>query len=101
MTGPQPAGIRPFTRLAPSGPGNGPGRGWPGAGRCRIPGCGMAVGRMRLMCRGHWYQAPKHLRDAIWATWRAGAGIFDPAYRQAVRDAVAAVQAAAGTGDPP
>ncbi len=85
---------RPAAPLAPSGPGNGPGQPRPGAARCRIPGCRTPAGRRRLMCRPHWYQVPKHLRDFIWATWRSGAGIFSPAYRQAVGQAVAAVQAA-------
>jgi hypothetical protein len=58
--------------------------------RCRIPGCGQAVPLARLMCRPHWYQVPKPLRDRIWATWRSGAGVFDPEYREAVRQAVEA-----------
>ena len=78
--------------FTPAGPGNGPGRGWP-AGRCRMPGCPAGVGRLRLMCRPHWYQVPKPLRDRVWATWRSGAGMFTPEYRQAVREAIAAVQA--------
>ncbi|MBO0820990.1 MAG: hypothetical protein J2P26_09095 [Nocardiopsaceae bacterium] len=89
------------TVAAPSGPGNGPSQPRPGAPRCRIPGCPAPVSTRRLMCRPHWYQVPKHLRDQVWATWRSGAGILDPAYRQAVRQAVATVHAAAGTGDPP
>lgn len=83
---------------APAGPGNGPGQGPQGTGRCRIPGCRTRVGRRRLMCRPHWYQVPKPLRDVIWATWRSGAGIFTPDYRHAVCQAVAAVQAAAREG---
>ena len=91
---------RTAAQFAPSGPGHGPGRGWPVGGRCRIPGCGTRVGRLRLKCRPHWYQVPKPLRDLIWATWRSGAGLSGPAYRQAVAQAVAAVQAAVtGTGD--
>jgi hypothetical protein len=78
----------------PSGPGNGPGRPRRGAGRCRVPGCTATVGAQRLMCRRHWYQVPKQARDLIWASWRSGAGAPSSGYRQAVRQAVAAVQAA-------
>jgi len=85
---------------APAGPGNGPGPLRPGAARCRIPGCRAPVGRRRLMCRPHWYQVPKHLRDLIWAAWRSGAGVLDPAYRQAVAEALAAIQAARARKDP-
>jgi hypothetical protein len=65
-----------------------------GTGRsCRIPACPASVAPGRLMCRPHWYQVPKLLRDRIWATWQSGAGALSPEYRQAVRDAVTAVQA--------
>jgi hypothetical protein len=87
---------RTAAQFAPVGPGNGPGQSRPGAARCRIPGCPAQVGRRRLMCRPHWYQVPKPLRDLIWATWRSGAGVLDPAYRRAIAQAVAAVQAATG-----
>jgi hypothetical protein len=53
------------------------------------------------MCRPHWYLAPKHLRDRVWATWHSGAGVFSPAYRQAVGQAITAVQAATVTGEGP
>ncbi len=92
----------PAAHSAPCGPGNGPRPAPPRAASCRIPGCRAVVGRRRLMCRPHWYQVPKPLRDLIWATWRSGAGAFTPGYLQAVRQAVAAVQAAtAARKDPP
>lgn len=61
--------------------------------KCRVPGCTQMVRPDRLMCRPHWHQVPRPLQEIIWATWRSGAGVFDPEYRAAVRDAVAAVQA--------
>ncbi len=64
--------------LRPSGPGNGPGEGHRRAHRCRIPGCRTRVGADRLMCRPHWHQVPKPLRDRIWVTWRSGAELFTP-----------------------
>jgi hypothetical protein len=60
---------------------------------CRAPVCKVSVPRSRLMCRPHWYQVPKPLRDRIWATWRSGAGVFDPEYSDAVRQAIEAVEA--------
>ena len=92
---PAPAG--PAARLTPSGPGNGPAWGWLGDGRCRIPGCPAQVGRLRLMCRRHWYRVPKPLRDQVWATWRSGEGLSGPAYRQAVAQAVTAAQLPGGS----
>ncbi len=44
------------------------------------------------MCRPHWYQVPKPLRDAVWATWRSGAGAGTPAHTAAIRAAIAALQ---------
>lgn len=66
----------------------------PGRHRCKVPDCQVTVTLNRLMCLPHWYQVPEPLRKEIWATWRNGAGVFDPAYRAAVREAVAAVLAA-------
>ncbi len=61
---------------------------------CKIPACPVTVTADRLMCPPHWYQVSKALRDRVWATWRSGAGVFSPEYREAVREAVAAVEAA-------
>lgn len=60
---------------------------------CKIPGCPAVVAADRLMCRPHWYQVPRALRDSVWATWRSGAGVLSADYREAVRQAVEAVQA--------
>jgi hypothetical protein len=82
----------------PSGPGRGPGGGCgrPGGDsrRCPVLGCDCVISATRLMCRAHWYQVPKQARDRIWSAWRSGAGLFTPAYRQAVDEAIAAVSAA-------
>ncbi len=61
--------------------------------KCTVPACTRQIPVHRLMCRPHWYQVPKPLRDLIWATWRSGAGVFDPQYRDAVRRAIAAAGA--------
>jgi len=81
---------------APSGTGRGPQlpAGLAGAGHgCRVPPCRAAVAPGYLMCRPHWRQVPKPLRDRVWATWQSGAGVFSPEYREAVRQAVEAVEA--------
>ncbi len=99
MTPGQPtAGSARPARPRPSGPGNGPSEGHRRGHLCRVPGCRVKVGADRLMCRPHWRQVPKPLRDQIWATWRSGAGLATPAYQHAVGDAVSAVTATtAGT----
>jgi hypothetical protein len=61
--------------------------------------CGRRVPLHMLMCRPHWFQVPGHIRDAIWATWLGGAGVLDPGYQRAVRDAVAAVRDKIGARD--
>ena len=39
---------------------------------CDAPGCDVPVRRGILMCRPHWFQVPKPLRDAIGQTWASG-----------------------------
>ncbi len=74
------------------------GRG-PGSGRtahlCPVGGCRQQVRADRLMCRAHWYQVPRPLRDTVWAAWRSGAGVGTPAHAAAISAAIAAVQAQA------
>lgn len=65
---------------------------------CRLPGCPRRVPLHMLMCRPHWRQVPRPIKDLIWATWSNGAGLFSPFYQDAVRRAVEAVQA---RGDAP
>ena len=58
---------------------------------CPAGGCRAKVRADRLMCAPHWYQVPKPLRDAVWATWRSGEGALSPAHRAACDAAIAAV----------
>lgn len=46
---------------------------------CPITGCSEQIDPSRLMCRQHWYQVPKPLRNHIWSTWRSGKGAQDVA----------------------
>lgn len=68
------------------------GRG-PGSHLCPVPGCTHHVSPDRLMCRVHWYQVPRPLRDAVWASWRSGEGAGTEGHTAAIRAAVAAVRA--------
>jgi hypothetical protein len=38
---------------------------------CDAPGCSIEVRRGVLMCRPHWYQTPRLLRETISEAWRA------------------------------
>lgn len=83
---PVPPGRRPY----------GTGRG-PGSHLCPAAGCRQPISPGRLMCRPHWYQVPKPLRDTVWATWRSGAGTGTSAHTSAV---LAAISAATATSPP-
>ena len=61
--------------------------------KCPVRGCPQRVAPHMLMCRPHWYQVPRPLRGAVWDAWQAGAGAGTTAHYQAIRAAVAAVNA--------
>jgi hypothetical protein len=69
--------------------GRGPGTG--STHQCPVGGCRTQVRADRLMCVPHWRQVPKPLRDAVWATWRSGAGAGSEAHQAACDAAVAAL----------
>ncbi len=46
-----------------------------------------------MMSRPDWYRVPKPLRDAVWATWRSGAGTGTPEHTDAILAAIAAASA--------
>lgn len=64
-----------------------------GSHRCPCRACKARVAPDRLMCPPHWYQVPKPMRDAVWATWRSGAGAGTAAHTAAITAAIAAVDA--------
>lgn len=37
---------------------------------CRAPGCTAQVAPSKGMCRRHWFQVPKPIRDSIWHWYR-------------------------------
>jgi hypothetical protein len=76
---------RPAPVRRPQGVGRGP-----GSHLCPAIGCRQHVSPDRLMCRLHWYQVPKRLRDLVWATWRSGAGVGTPEHTDAILAAIAA-----------
>jgi hypothetical protein len=52
---------------------------------CPVPGCATQHKRSLLMCGWHWKLVPKHLRDAVWRTYKQD-GVFSEEYLEA-RDA--------------
>ena len=77
--------------------GRGPGR--PariGQRRCPGPGCAELVSASRLMCRDHWYQVPRPLRDEVWRTWASGAGLLTAEYHAARQAAIDSITPAGG-----
>ncbi len=65
---------------------------------CPIAGCGRSRRAVEVMCRLHWLQVPKTLRDEVWRLYRRW--LSEEGYtihtvlqlREAQRDAIAAVQ---------
>lgn len=89
---PRPVDSRPAATGRPATPGRAPygtGRG-PGSHLCPANGCHRPISADRLMCRPHWYHAPKPLRDAVWATWRSGTGTGTPEHTKAILAAITA-----------
>lgn len=39
---------------------------------CHWPGCTRQVPPAMWGCKPHWFRLPRHLRDAIWRTFRPG-----------------------------
>jgi hypothetical protein len=56
--------------------------------RCPVSGCDEPTDPSRLMCRRHWYQVPKALRDRVWATWQSGDGASSREHLDAVLMAI-------------
>ncbi len=77
----------------------------PSARDCPATGCTRRIGRRMVMCRPHWFTAPKALRDAVWDAYAGGLGAGSPEHLEAVSAAVEAVnaklseKAAAATGE--
>lgn len=59
---------------------------------CPIEGCTEKHTRTKLMCRLHWYEVPKELRDRVWSTYR-NEGVFSEEYQEARDAAIASVEA--------
>ena len=56
---------------------------------CPGPGCEAQVPYEMLACSRHWYQVPRALRNAVYVTWRRGAGAGSAAHLAAIEAAVA------------
>lgn len=62
-----------------------------GTHECPGTGCTRRVAHGKLACRAHWFMIPRRLRDAVWDAYRFGAGAGSPAHRQAMADAIEAL----------
>lgn len=60
---------------------------------CPADGCQKQVANDMLMCSGHWYKVPAHLRKAVWRAWDNGAGAGSDEHNRAITAAIAAVNA--------
>ena len=60
--------------------------------RCPISTCPVKLPDHLLMCRPHWYQTPRDLRDAVWDAYQNGAGIGSDELAEAQLAAIAAVE---------
>jgi hypothetical protein len=58
---------------------------------CHALGCTAEIPPALFMCKAHWYKLPKSMRDAIWATYRAGQEIDKRPKRHYVETARAAI----------
>lgn len=65
---------------------------------CAALTCNATVKPGMLMCKPHWFQLPKQLRDGIWATWRAR---HISHYRELVAEAVTLIDDLPGPFDAP
>lgn len=46
---------------------------------CHAIGCEAVIPASYLMCRFHWFQVPRRIRDAVWAAYRPGQEVtLDP-----------------------
>jgi hypothetical protein len=61
--------------------------------KCPATGCPQRVADHMLMCRPHWYMVPRELREPVWDAWQSGAGAGTEEHNDAIRAAVAAVNA--------
>lgn len=55
----------------------------------------------RLMCKADWYRVPKPIRDAVWNTWRSGAGAGTTEHRAAILAAIGACNRARANAPAP
>ena len=68
---------------------------------CPGDGCTEQVPSNRLMCRADWYRVPKPLRDAVWNTWRSGAGAGTTEHTAAILAAIGACNRRRALDNPP
>jgi hypothetical protein len=58
---------------------------------CPVEGCTERHKRSLLMCRSHWYQVPKNLRDELWAAYKHS-GVLSERYLDVRESCIEAVE---------
>jgi hypothetical protein len=61
--------------------------------KCPAPDCPARVADHMLMCRPHWYQVPRDLRNDVWAAWDNGMGAGTPEHNEAIIAAIESLRA--------
>ena len=62
---------------------------------CHAEGCKILVPPRLFMCKFHWYQVPKKLRDRIWEEYRPGQEIDKNPSKKYLKVAAEAIDAVA------
>lgn len=57
---------------------------------CAAPACSIRISSKFMMCRQHWFQVPKPIRDEVWRAFKEE-GVLSDAYLDAYEAAVASV----------
>lgn len=59
--------------------------------KCPAPDCTVQVGRIQLMCPGHWKMVPKPLQRELYAAYDHGRGWRTERHKKAMMAAIEAV----------
>lgn len=57
---------------------------------CPVPGCETKHSRNLMMCKPHWFQVPKPIRDEVWRSFK-GEGVLSDTYLDAREAAIGSV----------
>jgi hypothetical protein len=51
---------------------------------CFAKNCNLTIDSGVLMCRTHWYEVPKAIRDLVYRTYNRGRGVGTPEHTEAI-----------------